>query len=55
MEYTVYLRTNLINGKQYVGQSGNIKERNLTWKSYKTPYSRYILPSIAFFLPWRGF
>ena len=42
MGYTVYLRTNLINGKQYVGQSGNIKERNLTWKSYKTPYSRYI-------------
>ena len=27
MPYTIYLRTNLVNGKQYVGQTRNFKQR----------------------------
>lgn len=37
--YTVYLRTNKINGKQYVGQTNNFKNRESHWNSLKERYS----------------
>lgn len=37
MEYTIYLRTNLVNGKQYVGQTNNFKRREYNW--YNTNWS----------------
>lgn len=37
--YTVYLRTNTVNGKQYVGQTGDFKTRNNQWNCLKGNYS----------------
>lgn len=37
MEYTIYLRTNLVNGKQYVGQTCDFKRREYNW--YNTNWS----------------
>lgn len=37
--YTVYLRTNLVNGKQYVGQTSNFKNRERQWNSLEIRYS----------------
>ena len=34
MKYTIYIRTNVINGKQYVGQTSDIKRRD--YKFYNT-------------------
>jgi len=31
----IYVRTNLVNGKQYVGQTNNFKQREKDWKSAK--------------------
>lgn len=41
----IYLRTNTINGKQYVGQTTNFNGRERCWNSInrKTPYSNDIL------------
>lgn len=39
MSKTVYLRTNKINGKQYVGQSGNFKNREYNWYNTKWSYA----------------
>lgn len=38
MKYTVYLRTNTVNGKQYVGQTDNLKRREQHWKSLSFVY-----------------
>lgn len=40
--YTIYLRTNLVNGKQYVGQTSDIKQRNIAFKCLKNRYSTKI-------------
>ena len=45
MKYTVYLRTNTVNGMQYVGQTSNISARNRHFKSLKSRYSCEILDS----------
>ncbi len=39
----IYLRTNLVNGKQYVGQSKNFKEREYSWNCLKCPYGNQLL------------
>lgn len=41
--YTIYLRTNLVNGKQYVGQTKDIKQRDRSWHSLKERYCNSIL------------
>ena len=35
----IYLRTNIVNGKQYVGQANDIDDRNRRWKNTKTRYA----------------
>ena len=40
---TIYLRTNTVNGKQYVGQTGDIKQRDRAWKCLKIPYANELL------------
>lgn len=43
MKYTVYLRTNLINGKNYVGQTGDLKRREKEWNNLNSIYAnKYI-------------
>lgn len=39
MKYTIYLRTNLANGKQYVGQTSNFKQRQREWNCLKRIYA----------------
>lgn len=42
MNYTVYLRTNTVNGKQYVGQTNNLEQRNRQFNSLKCKYNKYL-------------
>lgn len=43
MPYTIYLRTNLVNGKQYVGQTKNFKQRQYNWYNTNWEYAgKYI-------------
>lgn len=35
----IYLRTNLVNGKQYVGQTVDFKSRESDWKNMNQPYA----------------
>ena len=39
----IYLRTNLVNGKQYVGQTNDFKRREIEWKCLKANYSSGII------------
>lgn len=39
MKYIVYLRTNMVNGMQYVGQTQNLKRRNYKFNNCKNYYS----------------
>lgn len=39
----IYLRTNTVNGKQYVGQTSNYRKRNNHWNSLKMPYANELL------------
>lgn len=39
MPYTIYLRTNLVNGKQYVGQTIDFRKRENTWNCLKARYA----------------
>lgn len=41
--YVVYLRTNLVTGMQYVGQTADIKTRNKAWNSLKLKYGNRVL------------
>ena len=43
MKFVVYLRTNLVNGKQYVGQTSRFANRNSKWKKLNELYSSKIL------------
>lgn len=36
---TIYIRTNTVNGKQYVGQTSDFKRRERDWKKLGTSYS----------------
>lgn len=39
MKYTIYLRTNTVNGKQYVGQTKDFKQREYNWYNTKWSYA----------------
>lgn len=41
--YTVYLRTNSVNEKQYVGQTKNFRNRNKKWRCLKEVYANLFL------------
>lgn len=36
---TIYIRTNLANGKQYIGQTSDLKRRERDWRKFGTSYS----------------
>lgn len=40
---TIYMRTNLINGKKYIGKTKDLEKRNYNWKCIKHPYSGKVI------------
>ena len=45
MKYTIYIRTNIANGMQYVGQTSNIKRRDYKFYNLKNFYANDYLTS----------
>lgn len=45
MSYTIYLRTNKVNGMQYVGQTGDFDNRERCWRCLKARYSNKYIKS----------
>ena len=45
MKFTVYLRTNKVNGMQYVGQTNNFEKREREWKCLKARYANKLIQS----------
>ena len=43
MAYTIYLRTNLINGMMYVGQTNDFNKRQSDWRCFKITYGNNFL------------
>lgn len=43
MAYTIYLRTNKINGMQYVGETENFDRREKEWKCLKKNYANWYI------------
>lgn len=43
MSYTIYLRTNKVNGKQYVGQTKDFKKRENSWRCLKARYANWYI------------
>lgn len=43
MAYTIYLRTNKINGMQYVGETENFDRREKEWKCLKRKYANWYI------------
>lgn len=43
MEYTIYLRTNIVNGMKYAGQTCRYSNRNTKWNNLNENYSSKIL------------
>ena len=39
----IYLRANLVNGKQYIGQTTNLPTRQHNWKTLDKPYSNKVI------------
>ena len=40
---TIYIRTNLVNGKQYVGQTSDFNQRERSWKCLKIKYANPLI------------
>lgn len=43
MKYTIYLRTNKVNGKQYVGQTKDFKRREREWENLLIRYANKLI------------
>lgn len=43
LAYTIYLRTNKVNGMQYVGQTKDFNKREYQWNNLKQRYSNKLL------------
>lgn len=43
MAYTIYLRTNKVNGMQYVGETENFRRREWEWKCLKKNYANWYI------------
>lgn len=48
IKYTVYLRTNIVNGKQYVGQTENFVGRENDWNCLSVSYANKVITADRF-------
>ena len=51
-EWTIYLRTNLDNGLQYVGQTSDFKRREMVWKNNQRHYANQVIDEDRFTCNW---